>query len=97
MNEKRLHMERNDIKAKADELEIDYANNLPTPKLVDLIVAETGEDVSVYIEAKPEVKAELVEEYYESHPNRKTKLRGLLSRTTDRDERTSIKKMIAEL
>ena len=44
---------------------------------------------------KPQV--ELVDDYYESSPRRAIKLKGLLSRTFDNDERNKIAGIIKEL
>ena len=105
-------MTRDELKEKADALGFDYPSNMPTSKLEELVSnsaleEETNEDntlveeeAKVALEVKSEtetVVAEVVADYYENHPKRLLKLRGLLSRTHDEDERYKIKGMIRKL
>ena len=65
----------------------------------DADVTEAEEVVSVE-EVKPEVvQLEVVGEgnYYVGHPRRETKLKGLLSRTFDQEERMKILMMLNEI
>ena len=95
---------RDMLKAKAKDLGVDFQPNIPTNKLLDLVnehLIDIGEDmiepeVKEVKEAKV-VKSELVEDYYESHPNRLVKLKGLMSRTTDAKEQIKVYSMIREL
>lgn len=97
-------MTRDELKAKATELEIEFPPNIPTAKLEELVASKwdipTGnapaDDKKEDVKPKS-VKAEVVNDYYEGHPRRIIKLKGLKSRTHDADERFKIERMIKEL
>ena len=104
-------MTRDELKEKATELGIDFKGNIPTAKLEELVNGASAEDsseseplvketvdIAVEVESEPETTAsELVSDYYEGHPRRLIKLRGLLSRTHDNDEYYKISEMIRKL
>lgn len=83
-------MNRDELKAKADELGIEYKKNIKTDKLEELINNAEPIVAAKEPEEKEIVVAEVVADYYENHPRRVIKLRGLLSRTFDPKERAKI-------
>lgn len=92
---------RDMLKTKAKDLGVEFQPNIPTNKLLDLVnehLIDIGEDmIEPEVKEAKVVKSELVEDYYESHPNRLVKLKGLMSRTTDAKEQIKIYSMIREL
>jgi hypothetical protein len=102
--------ERDMLKEEAKSLGLEFENNIPTTKLQELVdwakdpetegssVEEPENKYSIQeelAEVKPQV--EVVEDYYENHPRRIIKLKGLLSRTFDNDEYVKISRMISDL
>lgn len=104
--------ERDELKKEATELGLEFKDNIPTAKLQELVDwaknpkddSDTKEDTTaddnytIQAElAEQKEKVEVVQDYYENHPRRIIKLKGLLSRTTDNDEFFKIKRMISDL
>ena len=92
---------RDDLKDKAISLGIEFENNIPTKKLEAKIAKkESGEEAESQDVVKAEVTkvaSEVVNDYYEGHPRRVTKLKGLLSKTFDNEERAKIASMINKI